>query len=138
MLALICVLTIVIMLVLIMTKKLQTLLALIIVPIIGCLVAGFTGNIVLEEGVFTVKTMGEFITAGLKSIAPTGVMFIFAILFFGILTDAGSNHQKNSSGSRKRSCQDLHWYSHFSLSRSFGWFRRSNIPDCHSGHAAAL
>ena len=76
MLALIGVLTIVIMLVLIMTKKLQTLLALIIVPIIGCLVAGFTGNIVLEEGVFTVKTMGEFITAGLKSIAPTGVMFI--------------------------------------------------------------
>ena len=61
MLALIGVLTIVIMLVLIMTKKLQTLLALIIVPIIGCLVAGFTGNIVLEEGVFTVKTMGEFI-----------------------------------------------------------------------------
>lgn len=49
MLALIGVLTIVIMLVLIMTKKLQTLLALIIVPIIGCLVAGFTGNIVLEE-----------------------------------------------------------------------------------------
>ena len=90
MLALIGVLTIVIMLVLIMTKKLQTLLALIIVPIIGCLVAGFTGNIVLEEGVFTVKTMGDFITAGLKSIAPTGVMFIFAILFFGILTDAGT------------------------------------------------
>ncbi len=90
MLALIGVLTIVIMLVLIMTKKLQTLLALIIVPIIGCLVAGFTGNIVLEEDVFTVKTMGEFITAGLKSIAPTGVMFIFAILFFGILTDAGT------------------------------------------------
>ena len=90
MLALIGVLTIVIMLVLIMTKKLQTLLALIIVPIIGCLIAGFTGNIVLEEGVFTVKTMGEFITAGLKSIAPTGVMFIFAILFFGILTDAGT------------------------------------------------
>ena len=90
MLALIGVLTIVIMLVLIMTKKLQTLLALIIVPIIGCLVAGFTGNIVLEEGVFTVKTMGEFITAGLKNIAPTGVMFIFAILFFGILTDAGT------------------------------------------------
>ena len=90
MLALIGVLTIVIMLVLIMTKKLQTLLALIIVPIVGCLVAGFTGNIVLEEGVFTVKTMGDFITAGLKSIAPTGVMFIFAILFFGILTDAGT------------------------------------------------
>ena len=29
-------------------------------------------------------------TDGIKKIAPTGVMFIFAILFFGILTDAGT------------------------------------------------
>lgn len=90
MLALIGLLTIVVMLVLIMSKKLQTLLALIIVPIVGCLIAGYTGNIVLEEGTFSITTMGDFITAGLKSIAPTGVMFIFAILFFGILTDAGT------------------------------------------------
>lgn len=90
MLALIGLLTIVVMLVLIMSKKLQTLLALIIVPIVGCLIAGYTGNIVLEEGTFSITTMGNFITAGLKSIAPTGVMFIFAILFFGILTDAGT------------------------------------------------
>ena len=84
MLALIGVLTIVIMLVLIMTKKLQTLLALIIV------IPTISSNLFAIPNVFTVKTMGEFITAGLKSIAPTGVMFIFAILFFGILTDAGT------------------------------------------------
>ena len=90
MLALIGTLTIVIMLVLIMTKKLQTLLALIIVPIVGCLVAGYTGLIAVEDGSFSLSTMGDFITSGLKSIAPTGVMFIFAILFFGILTDAGT------------------------------------------------
>ncbi len=90
MLALIGTLTIVIMLVLIMTKKLQTLLALIIVPIVGCLVAGYTGLITVEDGSFSLSTMGDFITSGLKSIAPTGVMFIFAILFFGILTDAGT------------------------------------------------
>jgi len=77
-LALIGFLTIVIMLTLIMTKKLQTLLALIIVPIIGCLVAG--------QG----AQLGAFITDGLKNIAPTGVMFIFAILFFGIMSDAGT------------------------------------------------
>lgn len=90
MLALIGALTIIVMLVLIMSKKLQTLLALILVPIIGCLIAGYTGLIQLEEGAFSIKTMGTYITAGLKDIAPTGVMFIFAILFFGILTDAGT------------------------------------------------
>ena len=77
-LALIGFLTIVIMLTLIMTKRLQTLLALILVPIIGCLVAG--------QG----AKLGEFITEGLQNIAPTGVMFIFAILFFGVMSDAGT------------------------------------------------
>ena len=90
MLALIGLLTIIIMLALIMTKKLQTLLALIIVPIIGCLIAGFAGLIQLEEGSFTITTLGSFITQGLQSIAPTGVMFIFAILFFGLMSDAGT------------------------------------------------
>lgn len=90
MLALIGLLTIVVMLALIMTKKLQTLLALIIVPIVGCLVAGFAGLIQLEEGSFSVTTLGDFITKGLQSIAPTGVMFIFAILFFGLMSDAGT------------------------------------------------
>lgn len=90
MLALIGALTIIIMLILIMTKKMQTLLALIIVPIIGCLIAGFAGLISIEDGTFSLTTMGGFITSGLQNIAPTGVMFIFAILFFGILTDAGT------------------------------------------------
>ncbi len=52
--------------------------ALILVPIVTALLAGFTFEIT------------EFITDGLQSIATTGVMFIFAILFFGILTDAGT------------------------------------------------
>lgn len=90
MLALIGLLTIVIMLILIMTKKLQTLLALIIVPIIGCLAAGFAGFIQLEDGTFKISTLGDFITKGLQNIAPTGVMFIFAILFFGLMSDAGA------------------------------------------------
>lgn len=90
MLALIGLLTIVVMLALIMTKKMQTLLALIVVPIVGCLIAGYAGLIQLEEGSFSLTTLGSFITAGLQNIAPTGVMFIFAILFFGILSDAGT------------------------------------------------
>ncbi|UHR02515.1 citrate:proton symporter [Peptoniphilus sp. GNH] len=84
-LALIGLLTILIMLGLIMTKRLSTLLALIIVPILGYLLARGLDLITVEEA-----TLGKLITNGLKNIAPTGVMFIFAILFFGILTDAGT------------------------------------------------
>ncbi len=89
MLAIIGLLTILVMLGLIMTKKMQTLLALIIVPVIGCLVAGYTGVIQVKGG-FTLATMSGYITKGIQNIAPTGVMFIFAILFFGIMTDAGA------------------------------------------------
>ncbi len=78
MLAWLGLLTIVALLVLIMSKKMTAVAALIIVPLITALIAGFTNEIAL------------FVTDGLKSIAPTGVMFIFAILFFGILTDAGT------------------------------------------------
>ena len=71
-------LTIVALLFLVMTKKMAAIVALIIVPLVTALLGGFTSEII------------DFITDGLKSIAPTGVMFIFAILFFGILTDAGT------------------------------------------------
>lgn len=78
MLAWLGLLTIVALLFLVMSKKMAAVVALIIVPIITALLGGFTTEI------------ATFITDGLKSIAPTGVMFIFAILFFGILTDAGT------------------------------------------------
>lgn len=84
-LAIIGLLTIVVMLALIMTKKLSTLTALILVPIIGYFAASGMGLVTVEGA-----SLGKLITDGLKSIAPTGVMFIFAILFFGILTDAGT------------------------------------------------
>lgn len=90
MLALFGVLIIAVILVLIMTKKMQTMIALIIVPIVGALIAGYSGLIVPEEGVFTLETLGTYIIGGLRNIAPTGVMFIFAILFFGILTNSGT------------------------------------------------
>jgi len=58
--------------------------ALILVPIAGYLVASFLG--VISEDV----NLGSLMIEGIKNIAPTGVMFIFAILFFGILLDAGT------------------------------------------------
>lgn len=72
------ILTILLLLFLVMTKKASPVVALILVPVVTALLGGFRLEI------------DNFITDGIKSIAPTGVMFIFAILFFGILTDAGT------------------------------------------------
>jgi len=71
-------LTIIVLLALIMSKKMSPLVALIIVPVITALIGGHGLKV------------SEYITNGIRSIAPTGTMFIFAILFFGILTDAGT------------------------------------------------
>jgi len=51
--------------------------ALIVVPVVASLAAGF--------GLST----GKFIVHGVQNIGPIAGMFVFAILFFGILTDAG-------------------------------------------------
>lgn len=70
--------TIIVLLAVIMMKKMSPLVALISVPVITALIGGHGLKI------------GTYINEGVKSIAPTGTMFIFAILFFGILTDAGT------------------------------------------------
>ncbi|HEU4376386.1 MAG TPA: citrate:proton symporter [Telluria sp.] len=77
MLALLGFITIIVLLAAILTKKMSPLVALIAIPIIAALVGGF--------GMGTSK----FIVAGITSIAPVAGMFVFAILFFGIVTDAG-------------------------------------------------
>ncbi|HBV68444.1 MAG TPA: citrate transporter [Clostridiales bacterium] len=71
-------LSVVLLLVAVMTKKLTPTVALIAVPTVMALIGGFGFEV------------GGFITNGIKTIAPTGVMFIFAILFFGVLSDAGT------------------------------------------------
>jgi len=78
MLSTVAFITILLILVLILTKKLSPLLSLIIVPIVSTIVIGQGAN------------LGAYVVDGIKNIAPTGVMFIFAILFFGVLTDAGT------------------------------------------------
>jgi len=62
---------------LIMTKRLSPLVALIAIPIIFALIGGF-GN-----------EVDDMILEGIKKIAPTGVMLMFAILYFGVMIDSG-------------------------------------------------
>ncbi|WP_440064478.1 CitMHS family transporter [Pseudomonas syringae] len=77
MLATLGVINILAMLVSIMSKRISPLVALIALPIIAALLAGFG-----------LQTSG-FIITGIKNVAPVVGMFVFAILFFGIMTDAG-------------------------------------------------
>ena len=62
---------------LIMTKRLSALVALIIVPIAFGVIGGFAPE------------LGPMMLSGIKSLAPTGVMLMFAILYFGVMIDAG-------------------------------------------------
>jgi CitMHS family citrate-Mg2+:H+ or citrate-Ca2+:H+ symporter len=70
-------LTISALLVTILTKKLSPLIALFAIPVLCSLGAGF--------GFQT----GTFVVDGVRAISPVIGMFVFAILFFGIVTDAG-------------------------------------------------
>ena len=78
MLALLGIGTILILLALVISKKASPVVALTLVPIAAGIAAG--------KGAELPTYIGE----GLQAIAPTGVMFVFAILFFGILLDAGT------------------------------------------------
>ncbi|MDD6815258.1 MAG: citrate transporter, partial [Firmicutes bacterium] len=99
MLAFLGFLTVIVMLALIMTKKASPLVALIAVPVVTGIISSFFRLTEVAEGDPTVvdvmqniKNLGGYITgsSGIGSVAATGVMFIFSILFFGILTDAGT------------------------------------------------
>lgn len=95
-------LTVIVMLVLIMTKKASPLVALIVVPVVTGIISCFffaqvpkgapEGAEAVVDFWYNFKSLGGFITgsSGIGSVAATGVMFIFSILFFGILTDAGT------------------------------------------------
>ena len=77
MLALLGLTTVVVLLAVIIFKRTSPLIALILIPIIASLAGGF--------GYDTSK----FVLDGFKSLAPVIGMFVFAILSFGVVTDAG-------------------------------------------------
>ena len=64
--------------VLIMTKKLTPVIALVLIPILSALALGVSP-----------EAIGIMALGGVKALAPTGVMLMFAILYFGVMIDAG-------------------------------------------------
>lgn len=77
-------LTIVIMLALIMSKRVSAMVALVAVPVVAALVVGFMGG---DANPFL--TVNKHMVTGIKDVAPTVAMFVFAILYFSIMSDAG-------------------------------------------------
>ena len=63
--------------ILIMTKRMSALIALIVVPIVFAFIGGFAAEI------------GPMMLDGIMTLAPTAVMLLFAILYFGVMIDAG-------------------------------------------------
>lgn len=78
MLSLIGLVTIIVIVALLMSGRVTPIVALVLVPIVGAFAAGF--NFI---------EIGDFFTNGVQSVISVVVMFIFAILFFGIMQDAG-------------------------------------------------
>ncbi|HWO97398.1 MAG TPA: citrate:proton symporter [Bacillus sp. (in: firmicutes)] len=62
---------------LIMSKRLSPINALTIIPIIFALIGGFGAQ------------LGDMMLEGIKVVAPSAALLLFAILFFGVLIDAG-------------------------------------------------
>ena len=87
MLALLGAVTVVVLLLVIMLNRMSALLALIAVPVVAALIGGF--------GLGTSK----FILAGISSISPVAGMFVFAILYFGIMTSVRKVAGRASGGS---------------------------------------
>lgn len=63
---------------LLLTEKVSPIIAMVLVPLIGAMVAGFD-----------LAQIKDFYGEGTKSVIQIVIMFIFAILFFGIMSDVG-------------------------------------------------
>lgn len=70
--------TIAVFLVLIMLKRLSVITALVLIPVVFGLFAGF--NFI---------ELGDMTLAGIKQVAPTGILLMFAVLYFATMLDAG-------------------------------------------------
>lgn len=78
MLALLGFSTIAVFLILIMSKRLSVMTALVLVPLVFGLLAGFNPT-----------ELGGMMLDGIKQVAPTGILLMFAVLYFATMLDAG-------------------------------------------------
>ncbi|MEG1201158.1 MAG: citrate:proton symporter [Comamonas sp.] len=78
MLTLIGLAIIIVIVVLLLTEKVSPVISMVLVPLVGALVAGFS-----------TEDISGFFRHGISSVVQVVTMFIFAILFFGVMNDVG-------------------------------------------------
>ncbi|QRK93719.1 citrate transporter [Saccharopolyspora erythraea] len=69
--------TIALFLLLTMTRRVSVLVALVLLPVLAALAGGFGAE------------LGPVVLEGLSTVAPTGIMIAFAVLYFSLMVDAG-------------------------------------------------
>ncbi len=74
---------------LIMSKRLSALVALTLIPILFALITYALSFFVDGLSGFHINELGNMMLDGIKKLAPTGVMLLFAILYFAIMIDTG-------------------------------------------------
>lgn len=74
---------------LIMSRRMTPLAALTLIPILFALIAYGLSFYVDSLSHIELKELGEMMLEGVKKLAPTGVMLLFAILYFAIMIDTG-------------------------------------------------
>lgn len=74
---------------LIMSRRMTPLAALTLIPILFALIAYGLSFYVDSLAHIELKELGEMMLEGVKKLAPTGVMLLFAILYFAIMIDTG-------------------------------------------------
>ena len=102
----------------ILTKRMMPLAALIAVPVLAALIAGFG-----------LKTAG-FIVHGIQSVSAVAGMFIFAIMYFGIMTDAGMLDpiiDRILDGRRQQPAAHRGGHRGSGFAGASGWLRRRHV-----------
>ena len=74
---------------LIMSRRLSPLVALTLIPVLFALLAYGLGFFFDSLSHIQLNELGEMMLDGVKKLAPTGVMLLFAILYFAIMIDTG-------------------------------------------------
>ncbi|ENW82880.1 hypothetical protein F909_01156 [Acinetobacter sp. ANC 3929] len=74
---------------LIMSKRLSALVALILIPFIFAIIAWGLGFYFESLSHIQLAELGNTMLEGIKKLAPTGVMLLFAILYFALMIDSG-------------------------------------------------
>ena len=80
----------------IMTKRLSPLTALVVVPLVFAVVALATGSVPANsfvnsdgETMSALAALGQWVKDGIKTTSNTGIMIMFAVLYFATMLDAG-------------------------------------------------